>query len=127
MRLACCQSTPDLVAGLCEMVAKLGCILGFDNDPVNYMLQSKNFQLFVEDEHFLSSIFPEVNESLFPSEQPRGFYGCRFGDRKSILRPAKPMKSTGFFSLDCLKGWETSLFSFKQAIVNMEESASNSM
>jgi hypothetical protein len=36
---------PDLVAGLCEMV-KLGCILRFDNEAVNLMLQSKNFQFF---------------------------------------------------------------------------------
>jgi hypothetical protein len=117
---------PHLVAELCEMV-KLGCILGFDNDAVNYMLQCKNFQLFVEDKSFLASHFPEVNESFFPLKQPRGFYGCRSGGRKSISSPAKPMKSTGYFSEDCLKGWEKSLFSFKQAIVDVEESASDSI
>lgn len=78
-------------------MVKLGCILGFDDDAVNNILQSKNIQLFVENEHFLSSIFPEVNESLFPSEQSIRFDGCCFGDRKCILRPAKTMKSTGFF------------------------------
>ena len=88
------------------------------------MLQSKNFQLFVEEEHFLSCIFLEENESLFPSEQSREFYGYNFGDRKGILRP---MKSIGVFSLDCLKVWETRLLSFKQAIFNMEESTSNNM
>jgi hypothetical protein len=117
---------PHLVAELCEMV-KLGCILGFDNDTVNYMLQCKNFQLFVEDKSFLASHFPEVNESFFPSKQPRGFYGCRSGGRKSISSPAKPMKSTGYFSEDCLKGWEKSLFSFKQTIVDVKESASDSI
>ena len=68
-----------------------------------------------------------MNEILSPSEPPRGFYGCSSGDKKRILRPAKPMKSAGLFSLDCLKGWEASLFSFKQAVANMEESASESM
>ena len=65
---------PNLVAGLCEMV-KFRCILGFDNDAVNYMLRCKNFQLFVEDKSFLSSIFPKVNESFLPSKQSRGFHG----------------------------------------------------
>lgn len=100
---------PDLVAGLCEVI-KLRCILGFDDDALNYMLQSKNLQLLVEDEHFVSSIFPKMNESLFPSEPARGFYGCSSVDTKIILRPAKPMKSTGLFSLDCLVRWEMRLF-----------------
>lgn len=99
----------DLVTGLCEVI-KLRRILGFDDDAINYMLQSKNLQLLVEDEHFVSSIFLKMNESLFPSEPARGFYGCSSRDTKIILRPAKPMKSTRLFSLDFLLRWEMCLF-----------------
>ena len=94
---------PDLVAGLCEMI-KFGCILGFDNVAVNYMLNCKNFQLFVEDKSFLSSIFLEVNESFLPSKLSRGFHGCSYGGSKSISRPAKTMNPVGNFSIDSLKG-----------------------
>ena len=84
-------------------MVKFGCILGSDNDVVNYMLQCKNFQLFVEDKSFLSSIFLEVNESFLPSKQSRGFHGCSYGGSKSISRPAKTMKPAGYFSVDSLK------------------------
>ena len=70
-------------------MVKFGCIVGFDNDAVNYMLLSKNFQLFVEDKSFMSSIFPEVNEIFLPSKQSRGIHGCSSGVSKSISRPAK--------------------------------------
>lgn len=117
---------PDLVAGLCEMV-KIGCILGFDDDAVNYMLQCNNFQMFVEDKSFLGSHFPEVNESVLPSKELRGFYGCSSGGRKSISSPAKATSSTGYFSVDCPKRWEKNLFSLKQQIINVEESTSDSV
>ena len=48
---------PDLVAGLCEML-KLGCMVGFDTDVVNDMLQHYNLQIFKDDENFLSDFFP---------------------------------------------------------------------
>ena len=85
-------------------MVKFGCIVGFDNDAVNYMLQCKSFKLFVEDKSFLSSIFPEVNESFLPSKLSRGFQGCSYGGNKSISRPAKTMNPTGYFSVDSLKG-----------------------
>lgn len=45
---------PDLVGGLCELI-KLGCAFDFNSEAVDFMLQSKNLQLFIEDEGFLSS------------------------------------------------------------------------
>lgn len=39
---------PNLVAGLFEML-KLGCMLGFDTNIFNDMLQHKNLQIFKED------------------------------------------------------------------------------
>ena len=55
----------DLVAGLCEII-KFRYLVSFNLEAVDVMLQSKNFQLFMEDEHFLSSIFSKrfsVSES----------------------------------------------------------------
>jgi sacsin len=45
---------PDLVGGLSEII-KLGCAFDFNVEAVDFMLQSKNLQLFIEDERFLSS------------------------------------------------------------------------
>ncbi|GLJ45858.1 hypothetical protein SUGI_0965480 [Cryptomeria japonica] len=46
------SADPILVAGLCEML-KMGCILEFEDEVVDEMLQHKSMQLFKEDEHFL--------------------------------------------------------------------------
>ncbi|XP_077227223.1 uncharacterized protein LOC143860448 isoform X2 [Tasmannia lanceolata] len=48
---------PDRIAGLSELV-KLGCLLEFEDNAVEFLLKSKNLQLFVEDKVFLSSLFP---------------------------------------------------------------------
>ncbi|GLJ45857.1 hypothetical protein SUGI_0965460 [Cryptomeria japonica] len=45
---------PGLVAGLCELL-KMGCMLEFDNEAVEEMLQHRNMQLFEEDGRFLYS------------------------------------------------------------------------
>lgn len=45
---------PDQIDGLSELI-KLGCLLEFDDDAVEFLLKTKNLQLFVEDEEFLSS------------------------------------------------------------------------
>ena len=45
---------PDQIDGLSELI-KLGCLLEFDDDAVKFLLKTKNLQLFVEDEKFLSS------------------------------------------------------------------------
>ncbi|GLJ45921.1 hypothetical protein SUGI_0966850 [Cryptomeria japonica] len=92
---------PELVAGLCEMV-KFGCILGFDTDVVNYMLQYKNLQIFKEDESFLSKFFP-IADYLGP------------------YQGSGPAKSAWHFSPDFVQGWESRLQMFKQGIDNMED------
>ncbi|XP_077228605.1 uncharacterized protein LOC143861588 [Tasmannia lanceolata] len=47
---------PDRIAGLSELI-KLGCLLEFEDDAVEFLLKSKNLQLFDQDEVFLSSLF----------------------------------------------------------------------
>ncbi|XP_042395856.1 uncharacterized protein LOC121986113 isoform X1 [Zingiber officinale] len=46
---------PDQIASLAELI-RLGCLLDFEEDAVDYLLKTKNLQLFPEDEEFLSSI-----------------------------------------------------------------------
>uniref|UniRef100_A0A1D1XGE7 Sacsin n=1 Tax=Anthurium amnicola TaxID=1678845 RepID=A0A1D1XGE7_9ARAE len=48
---------PDRAGGLAELL-RLGCLVDFDEGAVNFLLKTKNLQLFLEDEEFLSSKFP---------------------------------------------------------------------
>ncbi|XP_077229643.1 uncharacterized protein LOC143862479 [Tasmannia lanceolata] len=48
---------PDRIAGLSELI-KLGFFCEFEEDAVEFLLKTKNLQLFIEDEVFLSSLFP---------------------------------------------------------------------
>ncbi|GLJ45918.1 hypothetical protein SUGI_0966810 [Cryptomeria japonica] len=83
---------PDPIAGLCETL-KLGCIVGFDTDAINDMLQRKNLLIFKEDESFLSEFFP-IEDSL-GQHQPRRHQGS--GRKRSItsVEPAKSPQSFG--------------------------------
>lgn len=47
----------DQVSSLSELV-RLAFILKFDEDAVSFLMKSKNLQVFVEDEDFLSAAFP---------------------------------------------------------------------
>ncbi|KAK8693021.1 hypothetical protein V6N13_070620 [Hibiscus sabdariffa] len=47
----------DLISSLSELIT-MAYILKFDADAVGFMMKSKNLQLFVEDEEFLSAVFP---------------------------------------------------------------------
>ncbi|KAK8693014.1 hypothetical protein V6N13_070613 [Hibiscus sabdariffa] len=47
----------DLISSLSELI-KMAYILKFDEDAVGFLMKSKNLQLFVEDEEFLSAVFP---------------------------------------------------------------------
>ncbi|KAG6508897.1 hypothetical protein ZIOFF_034279 [Zingiber officinale] len=49
-----CSEMPDQIAPLAELI-RLGCLLDFEEDTVNYLMKTKNLQLFPEDEEFLSS------------------------------------------------------------------------
>ncbi|XP_042395852.1 uncharacterized protein LOC121986110 [Zingiber officinale] len=51
---------PDQIASLAELI-RLGCLLDFEEDAVDYLLKTKNLQLFPEDKEFLSSISPTKN------------------------------------------------------------------
>ncbi|XP_026458626.1 uncharacterized protein LOC113359161 [Papaver somniferum] len=46
----------DQIAGLCELI-KLGWLLDFEEDAINFLLKSKNLQLCYEDEEFIKSAF----------------------------------------------------------------------
>ncbi|RWW07452.1 hypothetical protein BHE74_00013449 [Ensete ventricosum] len=46
---------PDQIAALSELI-RLGCLLDFEEDDVEFLLKIKNLQLFAEDEELLSSI-----------------------------------------------------------------------
>ncbi|XP_010250591.1 PREDICTED: uncharacterized protein LOC104592797 [Nelumbo nucifera] len=46
----------DRIAGLCELI-KLGCLLEFEEDATNFLMKSRNLQVSMEDEEFLSSVF----------------------------------------------------------------------
>ncbi|GLJ45911.1 hypothetical protein SUGI_0966710 [Cryptomeria japonica] len=110
----------DLVAGLCEML-KLGCILGFDTDVANDILQHKNLQIFKEDESFLSGFFP-IEDSLGSSRKGRKRSRTSAGQARLpqsfgiLAGPAKspqnfgtstgPAKSAWQFSPDFVEGWD---------------------
>ncbi|KAK9036381.1 hypothetical protein V6N11_078385 [Hibiscus sabdariffa] len=47
----------DQISSLSELI-KLAFILKFDEDAVGFLMKSKNLQVFVEDEEFLSAAFP---------------------------------------------------------------------
>ncbi|KAG6505450.1 hypothetical protein ZIOFF_037806 [Zingiber officinale] len=51
---------PDQIASLAELI-RLGCLLDFEEDAVDYLLKTKNLQLFPEDKEFLSSISSTKN------------------------------------------------------------------
>ncbi|XP_042388023.1 uncharacterized protein LOC121980124 [Zingiber officinale] len=51
---------PDQIAPLAELI-RLGCLLNFEEDAVDYLLKTKNLQLFPEDVEFLSSISSTKN------------------------------------------------------------------
>ncbi|KAK1270412.1 hypothetical protein QJS04_geneDACA020885 [Acorus gramineus] len=51
---------PDRIGGLSELI-KLGCLLKFEKDAVNFLLMTKNLHVLVEDEQFLIS---EVSSSV---------------------------------------------------------------
>ncbi|KAI3688635.1 hypothetical protein L2E82_46360 [Cichorium intybus] len=46
----------ELVPDLCELI-RLGFLLEFDEDAVEYLMKIKNLQIFLEDQHYLSSTF----------------------------------------------------------------------
>ncbi|XP_074278416.1 uncharacterized protein LOC141602005 [Silene latifolia] len=45
----------DLIPGLCELI-KLGFLVEFAEDAIEYFLKSKNLQVFAEDEEFLATV-----------------------------------------------------------------------
>ncbi|KAL5978987.1 hypothetical protein ACLOJK_018882 [Asimina triloba] len=45
---------PDQIAGLRELVM-IGCLLDFEEEAVEFLLRTKNLQVFKEDEEFLKS------------------------------------------------------------------------
>ncbi|XP_058103017.1 uncharacterized protein LOC131246682 [Magnolia sinica] len=47
---------PDRIAGLRELI-KIGCLLEFKEAAVDFLLKTKNLQVFMEDEEFLKSEF----------------------------------------------------------------------
>jgi hypothetical protein len=47
----------DHIATLSELI-KLGFMLGFNEQAVGFLMKSKNLQIFIEDEEFLTSAFP---------------------------------------------------------------------
>ncbi|RHN38917.1 hypothetical protein MtrunA17_Chr8g0338271 [Medicago truncatula] len=47
----------DLVPALSELIT-LGFMLKFKNEDIEFLMESKNLQIFFEDEKFLSSSFP---------------------------------------------------------------------
>lgn len=49
----------DKIAALAELI-KMGCLLDFEEAAVEFLLKTKNLQLFLEDEEFLSSAFSSV-------------------------------------------------------------------
>ncbi|KAG6508895.1 uncharacterized protein LOC121980120 [Zingiber officinale] len=51
---------PDQIDSLAQLIC-FGCLLDFEEYAVNYLLKSKNLQLFPEDEEFLSSISSKKN------------------------------------------------------------------
>ncbi|KAG6508898.1 hypothetical protein ZIOFF_034280 [Zingiber officinale] len=51
---------PDQIASLAELI-RLGCLLDFEEDAVDYLLKTKNLELFPEDKEFLSSILSTKN------------------------------------------------------------------
>ncbi|RCV38302.1 hypothetical protein SETIT_8G131500v2 [Setaria italica] len=50
----------DLVPSLTELL-KVGFLIGFEEDEVEFLLKTKNLQLFLEDEDFLLGAFPPQN------------------------------------------------------------------
>ncbi|WCJ36321.1 DNA binding ATP binding [Euphorbia peplus] len=51
----------DSIFRLSELI-KLAFLLNFDEEAVKYLMQSQNLQIFVEDDEFLSSVFPSIVE-----------------------------------------------------------------
>ena len=51
----------DLIPSLTELL-KVGFLVGFEEDEVEYLLKTKNLQLYSEDEDFLLSAFPPESE-----------------------------------------------------------------
>ena len=51
----------DLIPSLTELL-KVGFLVGFEEDEVEYLLKTKNLQLYSEDEDFLSAFPPENYE-----------------------------------------------------------------
>ncbi|CAK8560112.1 unnamed protein product [Lathyrus sativus] len=49
----------DFVPALSELIT-LGFVLKFKNEDIEFLMESKNLQIFCEDEKFLSSAFPSV-------------------------------------------------------------------
>ncbi|XP_055961134.1 uncharacterized protein LOC126673391 [Mercurialis annua] len=47
----------DQISGLSELI-KLAFVLNFDEEAVEFLMKSKNLQVFMEDEEFLSAAFP---------------------------------------------------------------------
>ena len=47
----------DLIPSLTELL-KVGFLVGFEEDEVEYLLKTKNLQLYSEDEDFLLGAFP---------------------------------------------------------------------
>eukprot|EP01018_Ginkgo_biloba_P010003 Gb_15824 [translate_table: standard] len=74
---------PDLIAGLCEML-KFGCVLGFHIDAVNHLLQTKNLQLYMEDEHYLSSIFTGKAIEIFNETKEPACNNQNLSTRKRV-------------------------------------------
>eukprot|EP01018_Ginkgo_biloba_P017680 Gb_37162 [translate_table: standard] len=107
---------PDLVAGLCDML-NYGCLLGFDLEASDVLLQTHNLQLFIEDQQFLLLHFPEANENFrTPSRQWNERQSNSSGGRQIYDTPTpRPAESCEQFSPDILQGWEKMLHVFKQA------------
>jgi sacsin len=53
----------DLVQSLTELL-KVGFLIGFEEDEVEFLLKTKNLQLFVEDEDFLLGAFPHQENKV---------------------------------------------------------------
>ncbi|XP_074561509.1 uncharacterized protein LOC141817783 [Curcuma longa] len=61
---------PDQISSLAELI-RLGCLLDFEEDAVDYLLKIKNLHLYPEDEEFLSSISSTKNARLKLKKVPK--------------------------------------------------------
>ncbi|VFQ62573.1 unnamed protein product [Cuscuta campestris] len=53
----------DQVSQLAELI-KLGYLVKFDGDAISFLMKTNNLQVFMEDEQFLSSVFPSPEKAI---------------------------------------------------------------